>query len=396
MNMILKKRHFMRLAAIVMAFACLPFAASIADTFTADDYVSLGQLREEAMQGWQQTYTAHGREVVVAVNIPWMPEVDTCPIVQVEALGKKQVQYKAFSIFDNHKKWDHGLDENGMWLMVTDDTQFATGENGSYSGKTICEEEIAYYQEPITWQAEGVDLSYEEFRRKANQDISAVSGLAVDDFLLYRINVEGITYKAKEKDGVLTAGDALTKNGAYSLMGRQLFQGIPMLDVHAGLRDVPLGYLMYRYCNPGYYYFTLQGSKEVGVHTADVPLLSFEAFQKVLEAQIESGHLRGVDKMEFGYFAFYQGKKDDPTWLLLPMWRIEGGYTNDPNTDKPVMPYHDPRDTDGSLTYPAGYSQYYYSAQTGEMISPSSGDQRNAMRLPVGDILTWDDVGGEK
>lgn len=59
------------------------------------------------------------------------------------------------------------------------------------------------------------------------------------------------------------------------------------------------------------------------------------------------------------------------------------------NADVAWMPYYDPRDKDGSLTVPTGYSDYYYSAQTGEMIQTSivTGSDDHGP-LPVGDLVT--------
>lgn len=46
-------------------------------------YVSFPALREQALQGWQESFTVDGREVVVNAVIPWMPETDVCPIPEI-------------------------------------------------------------------------------------------------------------------------------------------------------------------------------------------------------------------------------------------------------------------------------------------------------------------------
>lgn len=87
-----KNRYISLPLALVLCF--LPCAAALAKTnepalptFTAEDYVKFSELREQVKGGWHQTYTAKGREIEVKADIPWMPDADECPIVQVEGFG---------------------------------------------------------------------------------------------------------------------------------------------------------------------------------------------------------------------------------------------------------------------------------------------------------------------
>jgi hypothetical protein len=261
----------------------------------------------------------------------------------------------------------------------------------NYKGDTVTPQDLTFYGGEIpTQMPENVDLDYEGFLKKINEYIGSFSGLTLEDFRVDTLKVSGVTYQAMKKNGQLVKGDPITKMGSYILNAKQLLHGIPVISTLIGLENAPGGSLTYLYANPRYYRFTLIGSSELGVHTKDVPLLSFEAIKRVLEMQIDEGKLRGVDEMEFGYLAFYQGKKDSRTWLMMPVWRITGGYTEDPKKDK-VMPYHDERDIDGSLTVPMEYGDYYYSAQTGVLLSTVSLTGRED-QLPVGEIVTWESL----
>jgi len=100
--------------------------------------------------------------------------------------------------------------------------------------------------------------------------------------------------------------------------------------------------------------------------------------------------MRGVDEMEFGYQICCRDTADGRQWLTLPVWRVLGGYSKDVNKEH-VMPYYDKRDTDGSQTVPEAYRDYYYSAQTGEMIN-THAYTKDGKPIPAGEILTWDDV----
>lgn len=55
------------------------------------------------------------------------------------------------------------------------------------------------------------------------------------------------------------------------------------------------------------------------------------------------------------------------------------------------MPYHDPRDRDGSLTVPLTYGNYFYSAQTGEKLPTALLTQKDR-QLPAGEIVTWENL----
>ncbi len=381
------------LAAVIMVLNALPSLCAFAQSkldFTADDYVSLPELCKEAMSGWHETYTAKGREVVANADIRWMPEAQTCPIVQVEGLGK-QADPDAFKQYQDQPGIKSALrDYIAAVALMERDTRIYP-EKDNYKGDTVTPQDLTFYGGEVPTQTpENVDLDYEGFLKKVNEDIGSFSGLTLDDFRIDTLKVSGVTYQAKKKDGDLVKGDPITKMGSYILRAKQLIHGIPVISTLIRLENAPGGSLIYLYANPRYYRFTLIGSLELGVHTKDVPLLSFDAIRRVLEKQIEEGKLRGVDEMEFGYIAFYQGKKDNRTWLMMPVWRLKAGYTEDPKKEK-VMPYHDERDRDGSLTVPMGYGDYYYSAQTGELIPTVILTEREDP-LPAREIVTWESL----
>jgi hypothetical protein len=358
--------------------------------FTLDDYVSLSELSKEAMSGWHETYTAKGREVVVNVDIRWMPEAQTCPIMQVEGLGK-QADPDAFKQYQDQPGIKSALRDYIAAVDLTehDTREFPEKENDK--GDKVTPQDLTFYGGELPTQTpENVDLDYEGFLKRINGDIGFFPGLTMDDFRIDTLKVSGVTYQAKIRNGELVKGDPITKMGSYILRAKQLLHGIPVISTLIGFENAPGGSLTYLYSNPSYYRFTLIGSSELGVHTPDVPLLSFEAIQRTLEKQIEEGKLRGIDEMEFGYISFYQDGKGNRTWLMMPVWRIKGGYTEDPRKEN-VMPYHDARDRDGSLTVPMEYMDYYYSAQTGEMLTTLNLTGLEG-QLPAGEIVTWESL----
>ena len=95
--------------------------------------------------------------------------------------------------------------------------------------------------------------------------------------------------------------------------------------------------------------------------------------------------------MEFCYIGTAAPEMDGNHFLLQPVWRIKGGYTDDPHTDKAVLPYLPSNTKEGRLMIPEAYGDYYFHAQTGEMFpKPTQADNGHAM--PAMEILRWEDV----
>ena len=149
--------------------------------------------------------------------------------------------------------------------------------------------------------------------------------------------------------------------------------------------------MVFNYHNENCYNFTVVPYQEIGLLAGDVPLLSFEAIKQALTKQILSGHLWSIDEMEFCYIGTAAPEMDGNHFLLQPVWRIKGGYTDDPHTDKAVLPYLPSNTKEGHLMIPEPYGDYYFHAQTGEMFpKPTQADNGHAM--PAMEILRWEDV----
>lgn len=70
---------------IVKRLLILLFALTLCTGYVnAEEYVTLAQLREQAAEGWNETYEAMGRNVIANVEMGWFPEADTCPLVSVD------------------------------------------------------------------------------------------------------------------------------------------------------------------------------------------------------------------------------------------------------------------------------------------------------------------------
>ena len=364
------KKWICVLAALMLVSACA----------LAEEYVTIAELREQAKAGWNETYTAKGREVVVSAEMDWFPEdADTCPLVTVDPLvieeddprlDKWEAPYSSIYALPDH-----------IVIDMTNHKKQDLIKLGGWMGKWLSDRYSYYDGEFPDREAEDCDITFEEFLAKFEEHLLDLTGLALSDVHIDEIQVRSPSYKGIKKNGEYTRGDKLTAAGSYFIQARQLVQGIPVLGAMQGLDK---GRVDYSYYQPEYQLLTFWSVTNPSVVKEDLPLLSFDAFKGELEKLIDAGKLRGVDKMRFGYGTCKDGK----TWKLVPVWLVTCGYTNDPNYEKHVMPYED---SDGTIVAPTGYRDYYFNAQTGEMMNYYALN-RYEDSLPMPKILTWDDV----
>lgn len=377
-----------RLISLLLALALTPVCA-----LAESDYVTLPELSVQAQDGWSETFTAQGREVKVAVDTIHMPVADACPVLEVEGLGKVDVAEGALEQYQGKKGVDVYSFDCSLTVDVWLEDVYAPGANGSYVGKRDYDQPYTewFYGEEPTFQPENVDLTYEQFLQKVEDEVQQLFGLTPEGFRTRCVSAYGVAYMAKEnKQGELIRGKQYTRWGSFCAEFEQLFHGIPVVGSSGSWQTTPKGTVTFSYLNKDCFYLTVSCSRETGMREADVPLLSFDAMKRILTVQIESGNLRGVDDMEFGYLAMYEGRLKDNRWLLVPVWRVHGGYTKNVKQEH-VMPYESAKD--GGHVVPQEYGDYFYNAQTGEML-PTDYLVQNGIDNPlqVGEILTWDGV----
>lgn len=364
------KKFVCMLAALVLLTTCA----------LAEEYVTIAELREQAKAGWNETYTAKGREVVANVEMDWFPEeADACPLVTVEPLVIEEDDPRL-------DKWEgpnsaiYALPDR-IVIDVTNDKKYRLVNPVDYRGKYLRDSFIYHDGETPDRPAEDVDITYDEFLTMFEADLLELTGLALEDIHVDEVRVNSPSYKSRKVNGEIVRGDKLTAAGCYYLFAHQLIQGVPVLGTH---QAIDKGRVQYAYYMPEYLLLCFWSVTNPTVIEEDLPLLSFDAFKGKLEKLIDEGKLRGVDGMRFGYGAC----KDGDTWKLVPVWMVTCGYTDDPNTKKNVLPY---TDKSGDLVHPEGYGEYYFSAQTGERLKRYELSRyEESLRMPK--ILTWDDV----
>lgn len=176
------RRFFGKMLSLAVAFvmmaSAIPSMNAVAQSkmdFTAADYLSLPDLRKEAMSGWHQTYAAKGREVIANVDIRWMPEAQTCPIVQVEGWGK-QADPKAFEPYKDKPNTRSAQRDFLIAVGLVDRDTKVFPKRTNYHGRTVTPQQLTLYGGEVPAQTpENVDLDYAGFLQKVNEDIGSFS-----------------------------------------------------------------------------------------------------------------------------------------------------------------------------------------------------------------------------
>lgn len=378
--------------ALSLGLAIMPEPVIAEEKPLAEAYVSLADLRKEALQGWQERFTVDGREVVVNAVIPWMPEGDACPIPEItpgeinqdeSLIARYAGKGNVVDISASRPYVDVNIDINGTTWFT--DQKFFYGVGPGYRTQT---ERIEYgYHQPPAGTPEGLDMTFDAFYAFADEPIRAFTGISLDDYY-WSGDLCSVIWQVKEKkDGQRIPVEPMTRSGSWAIWGWQMFHGIPALPYGDG----PYPRMVFNYRNETCYNFTVVPYQETRMLAEDVPLLSFEAIKQALTSQILSGHLWSIDEMEFCYIGTSASGMDGSRFLLQPVWRIKGGYTDDPHTNKAVLPYQPSNAKEGRLMVPEAYGDYYFHAQTGEMFRrPTQNDNGHAM--PAMEILRWEDV----
>lgn len=359
------------LAALVLLTSCA----------LAEEYVTLAELREQIKAGWNETYTAKGREVVADVEMDWFPEdADTCPLVKVDPLKIDEDDERLDKWREMAHSTIYALPDR-IVIDVLNHKKQDLIELGGWRGKWLYDRHSYYDGEIPDRAAEDCKITFDGFLAMFEEDLLELAGLTLEDVHFDEIQVSSPAYKGKKVDGEYVRGDKLTVAGSYHLDAHQLVHGVPVIGA---CQAIDKGRVQYTYYQPEYRLLTFWSVTNPVVLEEDLPLLSFDAFKAELEKLIDAGKLRGVDGMRFGYGTC----KDGDTWKLVPVWMVTCGYTDDPNSDKNVLPY---TDSNGSLVWPEGYGEYYFSAQTGERLKRYELNRyEESLRMPK--ILTWDDV----
>jgi hypothetical protein len=347
-----------------------------------ETYATFSTIKKEAQEGWQQTYTFNGETIDVDVEIE-VPDVEVVPIVQVRCVGELSPvnapenadislypkEGFAYSV-ESRPGTISAESTKGMFRWLQDYSDNAQAENSPLNR----EEAIAFVQKVIAPYVDKCgSFSYE----------------------VRRIFVESRGYKVVKSD---SSGETLdysitcTDMGVYQITFNQTFHGIPFLalnlpftwplKVEEGL-FLAVGQINAIVGSEKDYFVAFHPVVEDAVLAQDIPLTSFADIKKEFEKLIESGYIRKVNSVRLEYCFFNNPDDMHNTYILLPVWELNGVYVQNPKDPTPPPTFEDSKT---EALY--GGMPGYVNAQTGKYLNPEDKTPTRS----YGTYITWDEV----
>lgn len=357
------------LLALLLALVCI--AAS------AQEYYTLSEIREQAAQGWHETYLAYGREIVADVDVN-MPDVDVLPIDKIELA-------RLFPSSDNGN--------GGIKITARPDENIFAFDSMAYLA----------IPEHVIWKYERQYAPPYDLRKIYAENSSLCLGDAIETIrnALAEVELDASDWLLERPYELYVSGlwnQAMSKReypGCYSLKFYQVLNGIPILN-HAGCayyektRGNYTAMLDAWVIDEDTVHVYVAMLKAVDRIAEDVPLCSFDRVIRAYEEEIKEGHIRKIYDLEFGY-VFY----DDPKYVsgegfaehyyAVPAWRLNCLYMSNRQKELPEYNTEESTEERDSLEYAA----LVVNAQTGEMLNFMSKDKN---RAHYKGFISWNDV----
>lgn len=377
--------------------ALLSFAILLLPLYSQAKQYSVVELKEQAAQGWRQTYTAHGRTIVVAIPVE-VPQVAAFPIIRVSSAhptDRAAVQQTGSG---------PGQVKDGVRLNNTQRSFIYDKQEAGLLSASQPKNLRVFTQ---TWQAPALD---------ADTAYALNNPATLKDAQVFLMTVTGAYFPDLKPDfttGTLSAGvdarvvdlekgmvlgktwDGFT--GGLNVRFYQVLSGIPILStVEMAYKEPSPGgdnprfqpllgaRVSLRNIAPGDVRRHLERAvlslvKEGATLTADAPLCSLEKAKKSYEALIAQGRLRRVDSLRLGYVGWYD-KKAPEALTLLPCWVLEGLLYPDAKATGILEDTPD-NQQDDETTF------ILVNAQTGQLIDPWRTDKNRSYDAPK--IINW-------
>lgn len=333
------------------------------------EHITIQELKTATPARWRKTYQAHGRTVMVDVEVK-TPDVDAFPVVTVRRPAEK-TPLEALEAFTKI----YGNERGHLGGRIG--REF---DNIANVGQVKQKQKDIYYDgvEPTTLPEDN-PVKYEHALQSVTSRILELTGLRYSaDYSLIELRVMGRYYQYSQKKGQDIWGRPKTDTGYYSFYFEPSFYGIPCPT------NGFTGYMAASYANDEamslVLFFTEESHREYG----NVPLCSFEDVRATLENVIQSGRLRSIESVQLCYAPFQDPRDSDQYWLL-PVWQVRGLYAESAEYEWETFP-----DKQGKERYAANTTLLYVMGQDGRLVEAGkqalygSGDVQTAM--------SWDDL----
>lgn len=388
-----------RILSALFALLLLPL------TGFAKDYYTLPEVRAQVGR-WQQTYTAHGREIKVDV-LPEVPEADKMPMLEMLRAAPN-------NRFPEEEGW--WIHPNVAEAMKTDLSYFVyffgpRDEDAAgwavINGKRVAAQPHMERFGSLSLQERylpGNELTFAQICQIA-QEAMAKIGLPED------------TINAPNPRSLLTHAwygktpDEFLSPGWGSFRWEQQVMGIPISTF--GLGSAFENYQPSMGANLSLTIrtpelFSLGGTllSQNQMFADDLPLSSFDKVVASLEKEIMAGRLRHIFEIRLCYALAY-GEKERSNYkpgarvgfpngvpqlsYTVPVWVVEALWVDSPKkaVKAPYTEEGEPGQTNPRNT--TSYTRLMVNAQTGELYDRLS---KNADLAFFHDFISWDEAGG--
>lgn len=344
---------------------------------SAQGSFTISELREQAKAGWYKTYTAYGR--VIEANLEAIvPQTETAPVFKTEF-----VQITA----------PRGDKAYGRQYAILPDTNMYAYW---YSAEEPPEKTKVSPQAYYVWPRE-LDRVYPEGEALT---LGEAIGIVKDTLESEQFQLDDFSIDFPYEMTTVTDYDPKTLEqvvpGTYRMWFYTLLEDIPVL-AHDGqcYADKTRGWFRptvdAAVCSEEMYNISVEMLQITERLAEDIPLCSYSDILKAIEAEIESGHIRKVYRLEFGYVLY-----DDPEYTAgeewsdghfyaVPAWMLSCLYMHNRQKELPEYGTEDEGTERNSLEY----SSIVINAQTGKMEDFMSVDKK---RAHYKGFFTWDHV----
>jgi len=368
----MKKQAMILFLAVAMVSCCLAPTVGLCES----EYVTAGQMAEDAKAGWHQTYSAYGRTIDVSIDIDF-PSVDAVPVIQVRSAAPDLTGVSA------PEAWTL---ENGRFYFALYDQAPSPYNDGWYKASIEMPADQIDWHKPMTEEHQSTpqqayDMLTAELRQAFPEEI-------LQSLVPTSVMARGHLYQFDKV--TQTFGKPLDDSSLYELYFTQQFHGIPIVYSNHELFNVRLdGELFPPPCNlsalvtsDGFLDFSGSLLEEVSMAQADIPLMNIGQVIGQYEKLITAGLLREVRALRFGYILCIDPEHTEMAYTI-PVWELNCVLCDTAAQEALVMPEIE------AMKYTRPYHAVIVFAQSGELLDANRVDPQ---RQYAPDILSWEEA----
>lgn len=354
----------------------------------AEGYVTLPELRKQAVGGWHETYTdKYGRETTVDIDAEVFGE-DAAPVVKVKpskielegAALEEGAIFKNRTLYRNNPADDVFGARSGQVTMAVHHTYGEKIDMNNIYGADF-----------------GAPLTMQELKDRAGE-VLAPHGITLDDFLFDQPKEFSVRCKMKRQTQEVIAPAAYLAHFWQTMYDMPIFEHINRAYTKQKWPEfAPQSVIVMRGSDE--YSIVVDAVEELEVLAQDIPLRSFDEIKRSVEEKIESGHVQKVYSMRFGYVVYNDAdySKDMPSiydadcYYLVPTWVVECIYMDKPSKTWAYSGKNSDEWMDNEKNS-TGYYMMMINAQTGEVFDRNDTSLNGRGDCIYRGFISWDDV----